>query len=361
MNVVALVGNGCSITYNAAFKMATLTELILRSLAPEAGQVGDVRAALQDLAQAANREEDARIEFFEDLFGPLDRLGRALESMGRLAGLLRADSNLGASLRSAFEMTQALRRATVGTALRVVADLSTGQGEVAFQPQVRLVERLVQEAGPAGAVNIFTLNYDALIDGAALKALDPKDISDMALGFGEEGIEIAADTWITAFRLREDDGFQRPTTIHHLHGSLQWVRRGDEFWKVADLDDLRNAQFWNAYTTGHALVEPLVILTDQKTRAMEAEPFASAYADFRDSLRTADRVLIAGYGFGDVPVNRYLKSSLSKTTSPVVCIDVAPDPAELVDRVANAIGLKRDRIIPYTNGLAEAVDQLDWD
>ncbi len=247
MRIAALIGNGCSIPYNPGLAMGPLTERVLATLASGEGAEGALSHALDQLAAASTSVETDRIRVFEELFGPLERLGRGLQAVEELAALLAPTPEFSDPLRQAHDLAHRLRQSTVGAALHVVADLSTGQGAAAQQPLVDLVQWLFEESGEVGLVRIFTLNYDALVDSAALQVGGQPMISDMANGFGAVQVEILPNLSVPAYTLRDDDELLRRVILYHLHGSLQWIRRGDSLFKTADLDDLRRA------TTGAAL------------------------------------------------------------------------------------------------------------
>jgi hypothetical protein len=96
-------------------------------------------------------------------------------------------------------------------------------------------------------------------------------------------------------------------------------------WKVTDLDRLREIEFWRLFARSETNWVPSVILSDQKTRAVQRDPFRWAYERFESELRSADRVAVVGYGFGDYPVNRALARGLLDGTVPVVVIDHRDD------------------------------------
>jgi len=389
MEVVALVGNGCSISYNPALAMEPLTKQVLSRFAESESTVEEVQHALATLAESSNNDLPGRVAVFEELFGPIERLDRGLVALQRLAQLLDAGTDIGAAFLTTVQFGQELRRRTLGAALDVIADLSTGQGSPAMGPLKRLVEWLTEIAGSGGTTRIFTLNYDALIDGAALDLRDQRAkrtrlpwargivLSDMAQGFSEEAVDVIPGGSASAYPLRDDDEYKSASLIiYHLHGSLQWLRREDgSVWKVERLERLRELDFWVRYSRGDTALEPVVVLADQKARAVELDPFRWAYDRFEDALRSADLLVIAGYGFGDLPVNRALARGLEATRYPVRCIDYTEDvggfKASISLRIAGeeatakAMAAKLARRLERTlrvsgAGVPAALDDLSW-
>jgi hypothetical protein len=331
--------------------METLTKLVLSRFAESDSAVVEVQNALVSLAESSSKDLPTRVAVFEELFGPIERLDRGLAALGRLAELLDAGSDIGAAFLTAVQFEHELRQRTLGAALDVIADLSTGQGATAMVPLRRFVEWLTDLPGSGGTTRIFTLSYDALVDGAAIDNRDERlkrrrfpwtrgiVIGDMAQGFGEETIEVVRGRAVSAYPLRDDDEYRSANlVIYHLHGSLQWLRRPDgSIWKVDRLARLRELDFWVRYGRGETPVEPVVVLADQKARAVELDPFRWAYDRFEDALASAGMLVIAGYGFGDLPVNRALVRSLGSTGYPVLCIDYTEDVAGLRASIASKI------------------------
>jgi hypothetical protein len=88
---------------------------------------------------------------------------------------------------------------------------------------------------------------------------------------------------------------------------LQWIEHEDQTYKVVDLQSLRSYRVFERWLRGEELtIRPRVLLTDQKTRAVGLEPFVQNYMALRDDLSNANRLVVAGYSFGDVPLNQAL-------------------------------------------------------
>lgn len=372
MRIVAVLGNGSSIPYNPDLAMEPLTERVLRSFAEVPGNVDQVAEALLRLAEAADREPLDRRRTFEDLFGPIERLGSGLRALRDLASLMGAASEVRAAFLTAVRFGEELRRRTVGAALDVVANLSYGQGAQGMEKVISLVRWLAGEAGAEGTVRIFTLNYDALIDAAALdlNQSNPEiGVSDMAQGFDGGLLEVVLGQRVPAYPLRDDDEYTNRIVIYHIHGSLQWVRSEGQVWKVDDLDRLREMSYWRLYAEGQASVEPVVILADQKIRAIEADPFAWAYRRLSRELRAAQGILIGGYGFGDEPLNRVLRQEINRNGCPVLVVDRRADQDEYRNEVLETLsgGSQRVRMAlvarlrVYAQGFPDAVAELEWE
>lgn len=128
-----------------------------------------------------------------------------------------------------------------------------------------------------------------------------------------------------------------------------------------------HSTYWTAYGNGQSSAEPVVILADQKERAVQQDPFAWAYRRLARALDGAHGILIAGYGFGDVPLNRVLSSHVGRSTCPVLVIDLKGDEGAyrewVLDRLTTAPQTREQlqtRLRVYVQGLPDAVEDLSW-
>lgn len=381
MNIVAVLGNGVSITYNPDFALVPLTNEILRRFAKQKIQAFEVQRRLSQLARAARPTDPDAPLLFEDLLGPFDRMADGIDAMRRLAPYVPGGTSHREELKSAARFGRRLFRRATGTALGVITEFSHNQGEVAWQRAGEVVNQLAVAAGHEGTVRIFTLNYDCLADSAALRLQDDLDspvmVSDMADGRSQHRLQIlkaGSNRRVLANPLRDDEEYLHgdcSIVIYHLHGAIDWVRDANgQVWKVGSVQQLRRKNFWRLYSRGLASVSPVVVLTDQKSAILAKDPFAWAYRRLRNALRTQDQldaVLIAGYGFGDEPLNRVLADTLPDVGCPVFVVGRNDDDELLREQILGQLsvgGTRRARLIErlavFGDGLPEALDRVDW-
>jgi hypothetical protein len=179
--------------------------------------------------------------------------------------------------------------------------------------------------------------------------------------------------------LRDDEEYiaggsqDRSVVLYHLHGSIAWLREQSGLtWKAHSLDRLRELDYWRTFGRDQALLSPAVVLTDQKQAKVQVDPFAWSYRRLRAALgqdrrERPDRILIAGYGFGDEPLNAVLRNFLPYTSCPVVVIDKRATTDELKDLVLKgAAASARDRSLLeprlrlHVAGLPDAIQHATW-
>lgn len=167
-------------------------------------------------------------------------------------------------------------------------------------------------------VGIYNLNYDTL----AVRAWP-----DAFTGFTEGKFDPRA------IGARDQWGF-----IYHLHGSVHWSLPRDfafqhlPVWQddlSAEFDDSRPLE---ANMASHfvPIVPSTLVAGGYKLDQLLADPVQTFYASLVRHAQQADCVLIAGYGFGDVHVNRTLKNRFMRSRHdpndrpPVVLLTWAP-------------------------------------
>ena len=147
-------------------------------------------------------------------------------------------------------------------------------------------------------VGIYNLNYDNLAVIAWPEA---------STGFGDNG-QFDPDS----VHERGEWGF-----IYHLHGSVHHTLKGNSvspiYWQKqldTEFKDGDQGQPINKTTDGKSFPLSTLIAGGFKLDQLLIEPFHSFYAAFASHVYKADAILIGGYGFGDVHVNRTLRNCL---------------------------------------------------
>jgi hypothetical protein len=142
--------------------------------------------------------------------------------------------------------------------------------------------------------------------------------------------------------------------MHHLHGAAGWVHTETGVRK-ARVDALRNCHLFDAWAHGNFMEhQPVVVLGDSKERLVAREPFDQAYQALRQAMVDAERLVVAGYSFGDAPLNQAIADSLSTDTE-LVIIDPA---ADIQERAAERLGVENHRIRVISDGLPAGMGRI---
>jgi hypothetical protein len=102
--------------------------------------------------------------------------------------------------------------------------------------------------------------------------------------------------------------------LHHLHGAGTWLRYRGDIYKARALSELRACRLYTSWAEGiegqedeGEWVAPSVLLGDQKETWVTIPPFNESYERLAWTASTAEELVVAGYGFGDLPLNRALR------------------------------------------------------
>ena len=253
---------------------------------------------------------------FEQVLATLHRWRSALPETG---GRLRVD---GMPLvdTTGDALDACLSRATL--ALARACDLPTASEETGLATYKTLVRKLLTRPLNLKRVNIFTLNYDTLVEQAAdavgVVLLDGF-VGTQCRVFRPESYEqdlyFPAET--TEGRVHR---FDRVLHLYKLHGSITWTAR------ESSMDDpygMRSAVFDPTET------QPLLIYpTPAKYGETLGLPYSELFRRFAGAVaRSQSALFVIGYGFGDEHVNAIIRQALAVPSFTLVIVDPVPKSA----------------------------------
>lgn len=316
-----------------------------------AGGDDDIPVTRDSILQRRRRVESGEAEplkvNFEKALAILYRWRVALPETG---GRLRMDGSPPFDAR-ADDLDAALEHATRALARACKLPIANkADGLITIKT---LVRKLLTRPLNLKRVNIFTLNYDTLVEQAA-------DAEGIVLLDGfvgtqrrvfrpesyEQDLYFPAET--TEGRVHR---FDRVLHLYKLHGSITWTASDP---KIDDPYGVQSAVFDPTGT------RPLLIYpTPAKYGETLGMPYSELFRHFANALVRPQSVLFAiGYGFGDEHVNAIIRQALAVPSFTLVIVD--PEPmSEFVAKLRK----QRDRRVWISEGprlgtLAGFVDQL---
>lgn len=284
---------------------------------------------------------------FEQVLAMLHRWRSALPDDG---GRLRVDGSPLLDAKS-DDLDACLSHAT--RALARACKLPTTHKERGLATYKTLVRKLLTRPLNLKRVNVFTLNYDTLMEQAS-------DAEGVVLLDGfvgtqrrifrpesyEQDLYFPAET--TEGRVHR---FDRVLHLYKLHGSITWTAN------ESTLDDPYGVQSAAFRADG---MKPLLIYpTPAKYGETLGSPYAELFRRFAGALARPQSVLfVVGYGFGDEHVNAIIRQALAVPSFTLVIVDPAPK-GDFVKRVRE----QKDRRVWIAEGsrvgtLAGFVDHL---
>jgi hypothetical protein len=357
--LVVLVGNGLSIAYNPALSVPELTAGTVARFKQLGGtQAGDA------LRSAARRLGGTDRSDFEALLGPLDTVSTALVALRAASQLALRATETDRAMRRTSQFLAQMYRLGLGETLALVAERARGEGDVRFEATVVAFSRALDQLPVDSPITIANLSYDGLVQAGVLRA--QLAMADLADGRSPLTVDLTRTRSVSAHELRPTDDL--PTVrVHllHLHGSIGWLRLRDDRLVKCEIDALRALDYWRRIGRRPNAHTPAVVLTDRKQDAVALEPFALAYRIFGERLAFADRWLIAGYSFGDVPVNQAFRGALRVRRTlgepdPDVLVIGYGKSTQAIRRQAIEAGLPATSTRTSGLGLPEALGRRRW-
>ncbi len=251
---------------------------------------------------------------FEAVLATLYRWRAALPTTG---GRLRIDGALPVEVRSS-DLDECIRRAT--EALACACDLPIEDKLDGLKTYSVLVRKLLTRPLNLKRVNVFTLNYDTLVEQAADAAgvvLLDGFVGTQSRVFRPESYEqdlyFPAET--TEGRVHR---FDRVLHLYKLHGSITWT---------ADEPTLDNPYGVKSTAFKPGRTQPLLIYpTPAKYGETLGLPYSELFRRFADTIVQPQSVLfVIGYGFGDEHVNTIIRQALAVPSFTLVIVDPSPE------------------------------------
>lgn len=251
---------------------------------------------------------------FERVLSTLHRWRSALPETG---GRLRLDGKPPVDAK-AIDIDSCLDHATL--VLARACDLPIADKICKLDTHKTLIRKLLTRPLNLKRVNVFTLNYDTLVEQAT-------DASGAVLLNGfvgtqrqvlrpesyDQDIYFPGDT--TEGRVHRSD---RVLHLYKLHGSITWMA---DTPSMDNPHGVRLAEFPG--NVGHPL---LIYPTPAKYGETLGRPYSELFRRFASTLVRAQSVLfVIGYGFGDEHVNAIIQQALAIPSFTLVIVD--PDPS----------------------------------
>jgi len=196
---------------------------------------------------------------------------------------------------------------------------------IAFDYLVDFLMSFASRAGTRDRLQIFTTNYDRLIeagaDVAGLHLLD-RFVGSLAPVFRSSRLDI--DMHYNPPGIRGEPRYlEGVARLTKLHGSVDWVNVGRHILRIGmpfgvdDIDPFLNAP--GLY--GSKALDLMIYPNEAKDRETSAYPFIELFRDFAASVCRPNSTLITfGYSFGDEHINRVIEDMLTIPSAHLVII-----------------------------------------
>ena len=278
------------------------------------GQFKDkILVAAAASAKAAGRD----VSNIEDQLRVANELLRGLEILGveKQVSALKKDL-----LNSLSEFSQAILKSEAG-----IATSDETKREAAFNTLVTFLMSFASRTGVRDRLNIFTTNYDRLIEaGAELAGLHLLDrfLGNLMPIFRSSRLDL--DMHYNPPGIRGEPRYlEGVTRFTKLHGSVDWVQTGKDIRRIGLPFGAEGVEpFLKAPGLDGASAHALMIYPNAaKDRETSDYPYVELFRDLAAAICRPNSTLVTyGYSFGDEHINRVIRDMLTIPSTHLVVI-----------------------------------------
>lgn len=273
----------------------------------------EIKEAANKTAKASGREDgniEDQIRVANDLLRGLKILKRDVEA-----------ENLQTELNAIVETFAK----SILSSEKGIATADNTKRENAFGVLVNFLLSFASRTGNRERLNIFTTNYDRLIEmGAELAGVHLLDrfVGNISPMFRSSRLNL--DIHYNPPGIRGEPRYlEGVARITKLHGSVDWVQSGNEIRRIGlpfGSDDITN--YLNAPGLyGTNALQLMIFPNSAKDRETAEYPYVELFRDFAAAICRPNSTLATyGYGFGDEHINRVIRDMLTIPSTHLVII-----------------------------------------
>lgn len=273
----------------------------------------EINQAAEVSAKASGREKGN----IEDQIRTANDLLRGLRILKRDAEANALDSDLNSIIASFAK--------SILESEKAIATAADEKREKAYSVLVNFLLSFASRTGNRERLNIFTTNYDRLIEvGAELAGVHLMDrfVGTMMPIFRSSRLNL--DIHYNPPGIRGEPRYlEGVARLTKLHGSVDWVQNNNEIRRIGlpfGANDV--APYLNAPGLQRANALKLMIYPNSaKDRETAEYPYVELFRDFAAAICRPNSTLVTyGYGFGDEHINRVIHDMLTIPSTHLVVI-----------------------------------------
>ena len=244
-----------------------------------------------------------------------------------------------------------------------IANANYKEREEAFNKLVLFLMSFASRAGTRDRLNIFTTNYDRLIeagaDVAGLRLID-RFVGALSPVFRSSRMDI--DMHYNPPGIRGEPRYlEGVARFTKLHGSLDWISIGEEIRRIGLPFGAKSMQPFLEVAGINTNYSSLMIYPNSaKDRETAEYPYVELFRDFAAALcRPNSTLVIYGYSFGDDHINRVIKDMLMIPSTHLVIMAYSDSSGRIMDKY-NSWGHKSQMTLIIGNDIANIDDLVDY-
>lgn len=319
-----------------------------------------INAKAKSLAEKSSRGK-ANIE---DYIKVINELLRGLEILGY-------DSENGTENKAAYDKLAENLLNIIKEFANSISDIenriavaSDEQRKEAFDYLVNFLMSFASRTGTRERLNIFTTNYDRLIEAgseiAGLHLLD-RFVGSLSPIFRSSRLDI--DMHYNPPGIRGEPRYlEGVSRFTKLHGSIDWINTGADIRRIGlpfGSKDINN--FLNSPGLEGADIRKMMIYPNAtKDRETTEYPYVELFRDFAAALCRPNSTLVTyGYGFGDDHINRIIRDMLTIPSTHLVIISYDDMDGRIMQKYTE-FGRSSQISLIIGNGLADLKVLADY-
>lgn len=238
-----------------------------------------------------------------------------------------------------------------------IATAAEDTREKAFNTLINFLMSFASRTGTRDRLNIFTTNYDRLIEaGAELAGLHLLDrfLGNLMPIFRSSRLDL--DMHYNPPGIRGEPRYlEGVARFTKLHGSVDWVQTDKDIRRVGlpfgaeSVEPYLKAPALKGATAHQLMIYP----NSAKDRETAAYPYVELFRDFAAATcRPNSTLVIYGYSFGDEHINRIIEDMLTIPSTHLVIISY-DDPLERIIKTYEKIGRPSQMTLLVGNHLGD--------
>jgi hypothetical protein len=283
----------------------------------------NILSSVRDIAEKGRRG-NANIE---DIIRVINELLRGLEILGhnKIEGKPTPEYQAFTELKKNLEQIILDFTKSISNIERSIATAELPKREEAFGYLVNFLMSFASRSGTRDRLNIFTTNYDRVIEaGAELAGLHLLDRFTGTLAPIFRSSRLDADMHYNPPGIRGEPRYlEGVARFTKLHGSIDWIDTGTDIRRIGlpfgslDIESFLNAPGLSDVDSCKVMIYP----NSAKDRETAEYPYVELFRDFAAALcRPNSTIVTFGYGFGDEHINRVIKDMLTIPSTHLVII-----------------------------------------
>lgn len=294
----------------------------------------EIQKAASDSAEKAGRKE-ANIEDRIRVANEVIRGLTVLRDSGDIPDIV---SKLNA-LHSDFEKVIEKFTNNISVIEASIAGAEPKKREAAFNKLVLFLMSFASRTGTRDRLNIFTTNYDRLIEaGADIAGLRLIDRFVGALSPIFRSSRMDVDMHYNPPGIRGEPRYlEGVARFTKLHGSLDWINVGEDIRRIGLPFGASSIKPFLETAGINAHYSSLMIYPNSaKDRETAEYPYVELFRDFAAALCRPNSTLVTyGYSFGDDHINRVIRDMLTIPSTHLVIIDYSDSTGRIMDKYAS--------------------------